>query len=91
MKEILLTTGASGKRPDSLRRLSVALVVVGLLIGFTAQNWQPSTRAETQGEVIPVEEFSRIIQDFPEEGGYFLSDNFVSNETFYLHVMNKLQ
>ena len=53
--------------------------------------WQPSPRAETQGEVIPVEEFSRIIQEFSEEDGYFLSGNFVSNETSYLHVMDKLE
>ncbi|MCH8820768.1 MAG: hypothetical protein IIB03_10705, partial [Acidobacteria bacterium] len=70
---------------------SVALVVAGLLIGFVAQGWQPAPRAETQGEIIPVEEFSRIIRDFSEEGGYFLSDNFVSNETSYLHVMDKLE
>jgi hypothetical protein len=91
MKEISLTTVASGRRPGTLRRLLVALVVAGLLIGFVALSWQPSTRAETQGEVISVEEFSRIIREFSEEGGYFLSDNFVSNETSYLHVMDKLE
>lgn len=91
MKETSLTTEESGRRSGTLRRLSVALVVAGLLIGFVAQGWQPSPRAETQGEIIPVEEFSRIIRDFSEEGGYFLSDNFVSNETSYLHVMDKLE
>jgi len=91
MKETSLTTEESGSRSGTLRRLSVALVVAGLLIGFVAQGWQPSPRAETQGEIIPVEEFSRIIRDFSEEGGYFLSDNFVSNETSYLHVMDKLE
>lgn len=91
MKETSLTTEESGRRSGILRRLSVALVVAGLLIGFVAQGWQPSPRAETQGEIIPVEEFSRIIRDFSEEGGYFLSDNFVSNETSYLHVMDKLE
>jgi hypothetical protein len=91
MKEISLTQVASGRRPGTLRRLLVALVAAGLLVGFVVLGWQPSTRAETQGEVISVEEFSRIIRDFSEEGGYFLSDNFVSNETSYLHVMDKLE
>ena len=91
MKETSLTTEESGRRSGTLRRLSVALVVAGLLIGFVAQGWQSSPRAETQGEIIPVEEFSRIIRDFSEEGGYFISDNFVSNETSYLHVMDKLE
>ncbi len=91
MTDISLTKEAPGRRSGYLCRLSVALVVVGLLIGFVAQGWQLSPRAENQGEVIPVEEFSRIIRDFSEEGGYFLSDNFVSNETSYLHVMDTLE
>ena len=81
----------SRKRSGQVLRLSLPLIVAVLVIGFVAQSWQPSPRAETQGEVIPVEEFSRIIRDFSEEGGYFLSDNFVSNETSYLHVMDKLE
>jgi hypothetical protein len=91
MKEFSRTAEASPKRSGHFRRLSVVLVVAGLLIGFAAYSWQPSPRAETQGEFIPIEEFSRIIRDFSEEGGYFLSDNFVSNETSYLHVMDKLE
>jgi hypothetical protein len=30
-------------------------------------------------------EFARLIREFSEEGGYFRSDNFTSNETSYLH------
>jgi hypothetical protein len=36
-------------------------------------------------------EFARLIRDFSEEGGYFRSDNFTSNETSYLHVLGKLK
>jgi hypothetical protein len=36
-------------------------------------------------------EFSRLSRDFSEEGGYFRSDNFTSNETSYLHVVDKLR
>ncbi|HEY8461526.1 MAG TPA: hypothetical protein VIM99_14145 [Blastocatellia bacterium] len=32
-----------------------------------------------------------MIREFSEEGGYFMSDNFTSNETSYLHVVDKLK
>src|SRR5207247_7447194 len=34
---------------------------------------------------------SRIIREFSEEDGVFRYDNFVSNETSYLHVLDKLR
>src|SRR5262249_49778651 len=40
---------------------------------------------------IPTSEFTRMIRDFSEEGGYFMSDNFTSNETSYLHIIDKLR
>ena len=36
-------------------------------------------------------EFSRLIRDFSEEGGYFFSDNFTSNEDSYLTIVDKMQ
>ncbi|HEY6332207.1 MAG TPA: hypothetical protein VI756_22960 [Blastocatellia bacterium] len=36
-------------------------------------------------------EFSRLIGEFSEPGGSFLSDNLISNETSYLHVVPKLR
>jgi hypothetical protein len=36
-------------------------------------------------------EFSRLFRDLSEEGGFFRSDNFTSNETSYLHVVEKLR
>lgn len=35
-------------------------------------------------------EFSRMIREFSEEGGYFFSDNFTSNEDSYLTITGKL-
>jgi hypothetical protein len=37
------------------------------------------------------EEFSGLIRDLSEEGGYFMSDNFVSSEDSYLTIADKLQ
>jgi hypothetical protein len=42
-------------------------------------------------ESLPAAEFTRLIHDFSEEGGYFFSDNFTSNEDSYLTVVDKLQ
>jgi hypothetical protein len=35
-------------------------------------------------------EFSRFIHQISEEGGYFWSNNYISNETSYLHALGKL-
>jgi hypothetical protein len=36
-------------------------------------------------------EFSRLIHQLSEEGGYFWSNNYISNETSYLHVLDDLE
>jgi hypothetical protein len=40
---------------------------------------------------IPAAEFSRIVQSFSEEDGYFISDNLISNEDGYLSVLDKIR
>lgn len=61
---------------------------------------KPATPAPTAKAVEPnaklleglsAAEFSRLVREFSEEGGFFRSDNFTSNETSYLHVVNKLK
>lgn len=46
---------------------------------------------ESSQDRIPAAEFSKIIKTFSEEGGYFLSDNLISNEDSYLSVLNKMR
>src|SRR5262245_1134759 len=36
-------------------------------------------------------DFSRLIHQVSEEGGYFWSNNYISNETSYLHVLDDLE
>jgi hypothetical protein len=36
-------------------------------------------------------EFSRLIHQVSEDGGYFWSNNYISNETSYLHVLDDLE
>jgi hypothetical protein len=59
---------------------------------------QTSTQPQTQTppqvkqpESLPAAEFSRLVRELSEEGGYFRSDNFTSNETSYLHVIDKMR
>jgi hypothetical protein len=42
-------------------------------------------------EPIPAAEFSKIIESFSEEEGYFLSDNLISNEDGYLAILTKMR
>ena len=42
-------------------------------------------------ESIPADQFAGLIRSLSEEDGYFSSDNFTSNETSYLHVMDTLR
>jgi hypothetical protein len=46
---------------------------------------------QVQSEGLSAEEFSGLIRDFSEEGGYFFSDNFTSSEDSYLTIVDKLQ
>ena len=66
----------------------LALILFSASIPSTAQFvW----RLHGQPEGLSAAEFSRLVRDLSEDGGYFRSDNFTSNETSYLHVVDKLR
>jgi hypothetical protein len=46
---------------------------------------------DSSRDQIPASAFSKLIQDFSEEEGYFFSDNIISNEDGYLTILNKLR
>jgi hypothetical protein len=46
---------------------------------------------EKQLESLSAAEFARLSRELSEEGGFFRSDNFTSNETAYLTVIDKLR
>ena len=77
-----------------ISRLEIARLILLLSLIFAASPaYSQSTTSSKQNslESIPTSEFSRMIRDFSEEGGYFMSDNFTSNETSYLHIIDKLR
>lgn len=83
-------------RPSIFRRATWWSLLLLALGASTVGVWVPSRAIQTASleqhnpERLPVEEFSRLIQELSEEGGHFRSDNFISNETSYLHVTGKL-
>ena len=79
------------------KRLAWWKLVPLLLVFCTLGLWMPvqagrqSAVEQKQIESLSPAEFTRLIQDLSEEGGFFRSDNFTSNETSYLHVVGRLR
>ncbi|MCI0659459.1 MAG: hypothetical protein L0220_00140 [Acidobacteria bacterium] len=74
--------GGRGLLPGSI------LILVFLV---TSEAWHSAARQQKFSEGLTAPEFTRLVRELSEEGGYFRSDNFTSNETSYLHVIEKLQ
>ncbi|HSE38640.1 MAG TPA: hypothetical protein VLG74_15170 [Blastocatellia bacterium] len=73
------------------RRLLPA-VALGLTLLVTPRPIARSNQPQQHlPESLAAAEFSRLIRDVSEEGGYFFSDNLISNETPYLTVVDKLR
>ncbi|MCI0490674.1 MAG: hypothetical protein L0229_29120 [Blastocatellia bacterium] len=66
----------------------LALVLISM---SAATGGRPFANAQKQPESLKAAEFSRLVRELSEEGGYFRSDNFTSNETSYLHVIDKMR
>ncbi len=75
------------------RRINALLIRVLLVMAIASVMTfaQASATQAKPPESLSAAEFSRLIRDFSENGGYFRSDNFTSNETAYLYIVDKLQ
>ena len=74
----------------NLRKLFLTFLLVLIsAVGAIAQ----TTQAAAPGlpDKLTTTEFARLINEFSESGGDFLSDNLVSNETSYLYILDKLK
>src|SRR5437016_10014534 len=72
----------------SVSGLGMAFV---LLLGAIVLPWpqqQPRAASDVQ---VSIEQFGKYIDEWSEPEGYFDSDNFISNETSYLHVIDQLK
>jgi hypothetical protein len=68
--------------------LCAAILVATIANAVSSSIWTSSVQA---ADNLSSAEFARLVRDLSEEGGYFRSDNFTSNETSYLHIVNKLR
>ncbi|HKX30568.1 MAG TPA: hypothetical protein VJ302_22960 [Blastocatellia bacterium] len=64
--------------------------LAGLLLISTLPGWGQEKPA-LPADGLTSAEFGQLIAELSEEGGYFRSDNFTSNETSYLHIVDKLR
>ncbi len=69
------------------RFLILAAAIAALFVLAPRGKEQPRAAANLQ---ISAAQFEQYIRDWSEPEGYFDSDNFISNETSYLHVMDDL-
>jgi hypothetical protein len=76
-----------------LVRRSILFVFAGLLLtaALFFDSYAPAKVSDTLPSSLTNGEFWRIIADFSESGGYFRSDNFLSNETGYQYVIPTLR
>jgi len=75
------------------RRILLAQSILALIfiVVSTATTGSSASRGQRQIESLSASEFARLVRDLSEEPGYFHSDNFISNETSYLTVVDKLR
>jgi hypothetical protein len=95
----ILTTvkrsGLSALAGDWRRRVwrnVLSSLVLGIMLigGASAAAGQTDSAQPKAPDNLSAAEFSRLVSELSEEGGYFRSDNFTSNETSYLHIVEKL-
>ena len=73
------------RHPTAVRKY-LALVICLLPVAFTASPAAPDVPAKLTDAA-----FWEMVTTFSEEGGYFASNNWVSNEVYYQHVIPRLQ
>jgi hypothetical protein len=75
-------------------RLLVLFLSIPIIsgVGPATEAWhRPASFEPAQNASITDADFARMVRDFSEDDGLFRSDNFVSNETSYLHIVDKLR
>jgi hypothetical protein len=76
-----------------IRRTFLATAARALFALFVAASFNPCLEAEAQElpQQLSDEAFWRLVNEVSEPGGFFRSDNFVSNETMFQHVIRDLE
>ena len=72
-----------------MKRCKVQVLRCFLAIALFCAATAPLVALESDG--LSTADFVRLIRDFSEEGGYFMSDNFTSSEDSYLTIVDKMK
>jgi hypothetical protein len=72
-------------------RMAAWLLLLMMLVIPAAPSGRSAASVQKAPDSLSAAEFSRLSREFSEDGGYFRSDNFTSNETSYLHIVDKLK
>src|SRR5437763_357943 len=80
-------------RFSNIGRVLMMALGLAILLAFGAATvpWTPEPPHAATDVQVSVEDFGRYIDQWSEPEGYFDSDNFISNETSYLHVIDQLR
>src|SRR5437763_84270 len=78
--------GRAAVHTSAMRTIRRAAAVAALWLAYAAP-----ARAQSLPSRLSDDEFWKLVSDLSETGGYFRSDNFVSNETTFQHVIPELQ
>jgi hypothetical protein len=73
------------------RRLAAVLATLVMCAGVLFYTYGRSAAARTITLPVSDREFWQLVEDFSEPNGYFRSDNFLSNENAFQHVIPRLQ
>jgi len=71
--------------------LGLALAASAAALWNPARDFRGASLDQDKRGPIPAAEFSRLVQSMSEQDGYFRSDNFTSNESSYLTVVDRLR
>jgi hypothetical protein len=73
------------------RTFLAAAIAVVMLLGNASFVPRPAVAAQELPKQLSDEAFWRMVSEFSETGGFFRSDNFVSNETMFQYVIAELK
>jgi hypothetical protein len=73
------------------RRLAAILATLVMCVGVLFYTYGRGVAARSITLPVTDQEYWQLIEDFSEPNGYFRSDNFLSNENAFQHVIPRLQ
>src|SRR5262245_45949382 len=85
-------SGQNASMLTTRRRLTLAVpTVLFVFLGLVGPGFSPRAATEELPSQLTDEAFWKMVTEFSEPGGYFRSDNFVSNEATFQYVLKRLE